>query len=285
MRAAKKVRPYLWITPALLLLTIFNIYPFLTTIVSSAFIIDRFGKLKQFVGLDNYLYLLSNKAFLQSIRNSLVFTAISVPLSKVISLLLAALACNRRKLSWFYESAFSISMAVSASVIAIVFKVMYNPSAGCINAILQLNINWLNDRRFALLAIIIIAVWRSIGYDFLFLLAAIRGIPEEVIESANLDGITVLGKIWKIYLPLVAPIMFFLICTDIVSSIMMMVYVDVLTEGGPMNSTATLLEFMYTQGFGTGNFTIAYPVAVVAFVITAIATVISFLVEKRKVQY
>lgn len=281
----KKIEPYLWLTPAFLLFGVFIFYPFLKTLFNSFFIVDRFGNLHEYVGLENYKYILNDKSFIQSIGNTIWFVILTVPISKVLGLLLALLANKKRKTSVFYEASFAIPMAMASSVTAMIFQLLYVPSLGFINGVLGIDVQWLNDPKFAMIALAIIQIWLSTGYAFIFMLSAVRSVSEELIEAANLEGATTLQKIFKIYLPLTSPTMFYLIITDLAYGMMMMSLMSVLTNGGPYGSTQTIIQYIYNQITGIGNFTDANPAAIIAFIITFIITMIGFAWEKKGVKY
>lgn len=116
----KKAEPYLWLLPAFILFAVFTFYPFLVTAFKSLFIVDSFGHLKRFVGLENYAYIFEDKVFVKSIINTLIFTLLTVPTSKILGLLLALLANKRRKTSAFYEASFAVPMAMASSVTAMI---------------------------------------------------------------------------------------------------------------------------------------------------------------------
>ncbi len=279
------VEPYLWLAPTIILFAVFTFYPFIKTAYMSLFIVNSMGETKRFVGLANYLYIFQDAKFVKSIVNTFVYVLISVPASKIIGLMLALLANKKRKTSSIYEVLFSLPMAMSMSVSAIIFQLLYNPSFGAVNYIFHLNINWLNDERYAMLAIGIISIWMSSGYAFLFMLAAVRNVPEDILESTDLEGASWWQKVRYIYMPLTSPTMFFLICTSLASSMMMTALVNVLTDGGPFHSTQTIIHYMYSQFAVAGNYTNAFPAAIVAFILAAVMTWISFLYEKKGVHY
>lgn len=281
----KKIEPYLWLTPAFLLFAVFIFYPFIKTLVNSFFIVDSFGKLHDYVGFDNYKYILSDEDFIKSIGNTIWFVILTVPISKVFGLLLALLANKKRKTSIFYETSFAIPMAMASSVTAMIFQLLYVPSLGFINGFFGINVQWLNDPKVAMIALAIIQIWLSTGYAFIFMLSAVRSVPEELIESADLEGATTLQKIIKIYLPITSPTMFYLIITDLAYGMMMMSLMSILTDGGPYGSTQTIIQYIYNQITGIGNFTDANPAAIIAFIITFIFTIIGFAWEKKGVKY
>jgi len=243
------------------------------------------GTLKRFVGFENYLYILKDETFVKAVINTLVYVILTVPVSKILGMLLALLANKRRKTSFLYETSFALPMAMAVSVTAMIFQLLFVPSLGFINGVFGLDIQWLNDPKFALLSIAIVQIWLSTGYAFIFLLSAVRGISQDIIESASLEGATPLQMLLKIYLPLTSPTMFYLIITDISFSVMMMSLSNVLTNGGPQNSTITMMQYIYKQISGTANYTNANPAAIVAFLIAFAATMAGFAWEKKGVHY
>lgn len=281
----KKIEPYLWLTPAFILFTVFIFYPFIETFINSFFIVDKFGNTIKFVGLENYKYILDDESFVKSIWNTILFVILTVPISKVLGLLLALLANKKRKTSIFYETSFAIPMAMASSVTAMIFQLLYVPSLGFINGFFGIDVQWLNDPKVAMFALAIIQIWLSTGYAFIFMLSAVRSVPEDLIESADLEGATPLQKILKIYVPITSPTMFYLIITDLAYGMMMMSLMSVLTDGGPFGSTQTIIQYVYKQITATGNFTDANPAAIIAFVMTFIVTMIGFAWEKKGVNY
>lgn len=280
-----KIAPYIWLLPAFILFFTFTFYPFIATIYKSLFIVNFYGDLVRFVGLGNYIYIFKDELFLKSVRNTLLFVVITVPVSKIFGLNLALLANKRRKTSAFYEASFAVPMAIASSVAAMIFQLLYVPTLGIVNGSTGLEIEWLNDPKIALFSLGFIQIWLSTGYAFIFLLAAVRSVPKEVIESAEIDGASSFRKMINIYLPLTSPVMFYLILTDIAFTMLMMSLMNILTEGGPFNSTTTILLYVYRQMAVTGNYTNANPAAVIAFIMTFIATMLGFLWEKRGVHY
>lgn len=281
----KKLVPYMWLLPSFILFTVFTFYPFIQTVYKSLFIVNSLGVTKRFVGLENYLYILEDEKFLIAIRNTLVFTLVTVPVSKVLGFLLALLANKRRKTSVFYETSFALPMAMASSVIAMIFQLLYVSPLGLINGLLHVNIPWLTDSRYALWAIAVVQIWLSTGYAFVFMLSAVRSVPGDILESASIDGASPFQKMISIYLPLTTPTLFYLIVTDLAYSMMMMSLVNVLTQGGPNNSTMTIMQYIYRQFAGSGNFTNANPAAVLAFLMTLAGTMVAFLWEKKGVHY
>ncbi len=280
------LEPYLYLFPAFLLIIGFVYYPFFISIIKSFFLTDSLSRIKNFVGLENFVRVFSNATFLKSIGNTFKFTIFSVPLSIGVAFILAMLASKKRKFSPLYETFFSLPMAMSSSVSAMIFELMFNVNIGVINRMLGLHIDWLNNVNTAIWVLIVIRVWMNLGYNYLFILSAIRGLPQSVLEYAELDGAGPFTKATKIVLPLVSPTVFFLFCNSLAHGLTMSNLSLILTEtGGPAKSTETMISFMYKATAASSNYNTAYPVAVIAFMISLMAIIITFTYEKKGVHY
>lgn len=285
MKKIKRIEPYVYLLPALIYFTVFSFYPFIKTIIMTFFTVDANGNVKAFAGLENYIHVFTDELFLKSIVNTLIYVVLASPVAIIIALILAILANKRTRTSCIYETMFSLTMAMSMSVAAMIFKIMYNPHIGIIDKIIGEKINWLNDSSYAMVSISFISVWLNIGFNFLFLLAAVRAVPGELLESAAIDGAGMLQKVKKVILPMISPTVFFLICTSLAKNIIMSGLPIILTEGGPKGSTTTMIYYMYKQAFGNFNYNSAYAAAVITFIFTLICMLISFSFEKKGVHY
>lgn len=289
-RIFRTVEPYLYLLPAFVLLFLFTFYPFVKNTVLSFFTVNKFREIKEFAGLANYVRVLTDETFLQAIKNTLIFVVTTVPVSIVIGLGLALLAKKRRKTSSVYEAMYALSMAISVSVVAMIFQFAFNPSMGIINKATGLNISWLTDPRTALLAIIFIQIWANIGYNFIFLLSALRGMSEEIIESAKVDGATGIRLLTKIILPMISPTLLFLLMKDIAYAMTTCSFTLILTypifhNGGPNGTTEMIMSYVYGKGIAGTNYNAAFAATTVGFVLAGIMMLLSLALEKRKVNY
>lgn len=287
-KAYKKVEPWIYLLPAILFFALFTYYPFIKTVYSSFFVVNSMGVIRRFTGLTNYIKVLNNPAFITSVGNTLIYVLLAAPLSIIIALILALIANKQRKMSPLYETMFAVTMAMSMSVSAMIFKLAYNPTIGILNYAFGTNINWLNDEKYAMLAVGIISTWMNIGYNFIFLLAAVRQIPEEIMESCALDGANPVERTWHIVLPLISPTTFYLICTSLAKSMMMSGLVLIFTNSAALNTTAnidTMISYMFKQSVNNLNYNDGYAIAIIAFIITSILMIISFRFEKKGVHY
>lgn len=289
-RIFKNVEPYLYLIPAFALLLLFTYYPFVKNTVLSFFTVNKFREIKEFAGLANYIRVLTDETFLQAIGNTLVFVITTVPVSIVIGLALALLAKKRRKTSSVYEAMYALSMAISVSVVAMIFQFAFNPSMGIINKVTGLDISWLTDPKTALKAIILIQIWANVGYNFIFLLSALRGMSEEIIESAKVDGATGIRLLTKIILPMISPTLLFLLMKDIAYAMTTCSFTLILTypvfhNGGPNGTTEMIMSYVYGKGIAGTNYNAAFAATTVGFVLAAVMMILSLILEKRKVNY
>lgn len=289
-RLGRRIEPYLYLVPAFVFLITFTYYPFVKNVILSFFTVNKYRKVRGFAGLDNYVRVLTDEKFLQAIGNTLVYVLATVPISIVIGFFLALLARKRSRLSPVYEAMYALSMAVSASVIAMVFQFVYNPSMGILNKLFHTNISWLTDTRTALLSLIVIQIWANIGYNFIFLLAGLRGVSEEVLESAQIDG-AVGGKLLlKVIVPMVSPTLFFLLVKDIAyamttCSFTLILSYPVFHSGGPNGTTETIMSYIYGKGIAGTNYNAAFAATMVGFLLASVLMALSLLLERKKVNY
>ena len=285
LKGIRRVEPLLYLLPAIFFFVVFTYYPFIKTIFNSFFLTNFMGIRKEFIGLENYIRILHDKDFLGSVKNTFIYVFASVPLSVFISLLLALIANRRRRCSAVYETMFALPMAMSTSVCAMIFDLMYNPSLGILNEILGTNISWLTDKQYTIYAISFISVWMNIGFNFLFLLAAVRNIPSDLLEAADLEGCGFFFRTTKLILPIISPTVFFLIINSLAKSMMMSGLVIILTDGARDSTASTMISYMYTQSVNSQNYNNGYAAAIIAFIITFICMLFSFYFEKKAVHY
>ncbi|WP_054976165.1 carbohydrate ABC transporter permease [Paenibacillus sp. A3] len=284
-KIGRMLKPYLFILPCIVLVLLFNYYPFVKTMVLGFTLVDMLGNPVEFVGLENFVEAFQDERLLRALLNTLQFTILTVPATLLITLTLALLAEKVRKGSRIYQVMFALPMAVSMSSAVMIFQLLMNPTIGMFNYITGLGLNWFGDEKYALTGIAIISVWMSIGFSFLFLLAALRNVPQELLESAEMEGSSYMQKLIRIKLPLISPTLFFLLCTDLIGSLLVFGPVSILTKGGPMGATETMVYWMYTEAFEKGKYGYGSAIAVIIFFIVMIFTLITFAYEKKGVHY
>lgn len=279
------VKPYLFLLPMLVFAVGFVYYPFVKTFLYSFTTVNARGEMVAFAGLENFTYLFSRREFSAALQNTLRLTLFNVPITLALTILMAMVSSKKRLLSPVYETLFTLPMAVSMSAIALIFKVLFNPTVGFVNYALGLDWGWFRDKHTAFYGIMLLDVWMGLGFNFLLFLAALRGIPEQLIEGAQLDG----GSRWKIFwyvqLPMITPTILYVVCTNMVQAMMTSGPVLILTQGGPSRATTTLIYMMYASGYSSANYSLAACISIVTFALTLGFTVAAFALEERRVHY
>jgi sn-glycerol 3-phosphate transport system permease protein len=166
-----------------------------------------------------------------------------------------------------------------------VFKSMFSPTLGFINAFFGSSLGWFESRYTAIYTVIILTVWMGVGFDFLLFQSALRGIPNHVMEAARLDGASFFKRLFKIQLPMISPTILYVVCTNTVLAMMCSGPMIIITQGGPSRSTTTLMYMMFASGYGSSNYSLAAVVSLVAFVLTFSFTILAFVFERKKVHY
>lgn len=286
LKKRKKINGYFYLLPALGLILLFSYLPFIKTIFLSFFTINANNEIVAFAGLKNYTRVVTDGEFWNAVKNTIRYTAITVPATLVMAYVFALL-CNRpRKISRIYEVMLALPMAVSMSVATTIFNLMLNPNIGPVNHYLHLNVGWLTDKNVIVYTLCIIGIWLHVGQAFLFLLAAVRNVSADLLESARLDGAGMFRQVINIYIPMTSPTLFYLLCTNLASSMMMSDLVIALTQNGTSNSMAsTMIYYMYRKAFYNFTYGPAYAAAVMAFILSFGLILISFILEKKKVHY
>ncbi len=273
----ERVAAYIFTGPAMFLLVAFLVVPILYTVRYSLFQyqIVRPDNIT-FIGLKNYIKLFADKDFWIAFRNTVYFSVLVVPLQCALALALAMLVSSRfRGVSIFRTMYFSPQLT-SMVVISILWTVLYNsnPSTGLINSLLvNLGlepINFLSNSKTAMNSIIFMSAWQGAGYQMMIFLAGLQGIPRDQYEAANVDGANKVQQFLYITLPGLRSTIMYVIQITMIQAMKLFTQPYVMTQGGPENSTKTLVYYIYTQGFQQGNFGYACSVAAVFFVIVVI---------------
>ena len=289
-RSAKRRREgrrvFFLLLPIMVFAIAFVYFPFIRTIINAFSRVNSKGIIKGFAGLENFIYTYSRKDFLPALKHTLIIAIFNVPLTLVITLTLALLSQKRRRLSAVYETMFTLPMSVSMSAACMLFKSMFSPSVGFINYFFSLKLGWFESTETALAACIILTVWMGIGFDYLLLLSALRGIPKSVMEATEVDGISLWRKIFMVEIPLISPTIFYIFCTNLVLCMMTSAPMIIIMGVSPESSaTNTLMSMMYQSGFSSSDYGLAAVLSLTAFLLTLLFTILSFVAEKRRVHY
>lgn len=278
-----KVVPYLYILPNMILFITFMIIPIFMTFYYGTVKWNGLGTPK-FIGLENYLYIFKDKVFLKSIFNTFYYAIATVPLLMVLALFFAVLLNNHIPLRGLIRSAVYAPAVVSTVVVGTVFTWIFQDQLGLINYILTslggTAIKWNNDPRFAMLMLIVATVWQKTGYNMVIYLAGLQGIPTELLEAATIDGANTWQKFRYITIPLLKNTHMFVMITCMINAFRSFDLVYTMTQGGPLNSTKTMVMYVYEQAFNKNYYGRAAAAGVVLFVFMVILTLIRFKIEK-----
>lgn len=280
-----KLEPYVFLLPSIVLFALFMYYPFFKTLYMSMGLTNARGSFQEFVGLQNYIETLASPDFTNSLIITLKFVVYTTIPSVVLGLFLALLANNKIKGASIAKVMFSIPMAVSYASASIIWMIIFHPSIGILNNILKTNIGWLVDPHWALLSVSLVTTWMNLGVNFIFIFAGLKNIPQELIESANIDGASYLRRLFSIIIPMISPTLFFVVFIDIMYAFQAFGQVNIMTNGGPGNSTNMLVFSIYREAFFNGRFDTACAQSIILFVVMLIVAIIQFIYEKKGVHY
>lgn len=245
---------YSFLAPALILLSIFLLIP-VGMVFYYAFT-DYYlltPDARQFVGLENFKRLMSDPIFIKSIGNTFKFVVCIIPVQLGAALGMALLINKQRKGNMFFKVAFFAPVVMSLVVISILWLYLLNPNEGLINALLNKvgidSMPFLTSPKQAMYTIVFVSAWQGAGYQMLLLLGGMQNIPQDVYEAADIDGFSKFQQFWYITLPLLKPTAIFVLLTTLISAFKLIVQPMVMTQGGPMNSTMTMVYYIYQTGF------------------------------------
>lgn len=277
----ERIAAYIFTSPAIVLLIAFLVVPMIYTVYYSVF---KYQVMRpddiSFIGLDNYTKLFKDAEFWKALRNTFYFTIIVVPVQCVLALALALLVSKRFKGVAVFRTMYFSPQLTSMVVISVLWTVLYNsnPNTGLINSILVgfglQPINFLTNAKTAMNAIIFMSAWQGAGYQMMIFLAGLQGIPKEQYEAASVDGANTWQQFWNITIPNLKGTIKYVIMITMIQAMKLFTQPYVMTQGGPKNSTKTMVYYIYTQGFQKGNFGYACSVAAVFFVIVVAMSLI-----------
>lgn len=285
MHIWKRIEPFVYLFPAILIFIVFVYYPFLKTIYLSFHVTNLVGKAVGFVGFDNYKELFTSPEFLNSLVVTCKYVIFTVIPAILGGFVLALLTQKKAKGVSILRVLYAMPMAVSISCASVIWMLLYHPTIGLINYVIGQQIGWLSDPSWALLAIAIVTAWMHVGFNFILLLAGLNSIPKEYYESAAIDGAGYFQTLFKITIPILSPTLFFVIVVNIIDVFQAFGQVNIMTQGGPANATNVLVYTLYQQAFLNNRFSLASASSIILFVMMLVVTLIQFRYEKKWVHY
>ena len=279
---------YIYGGPVIVAFLLFNLYPMMLGLYLSFTSWDILRP-PTFIGLRNWVDLLSDDLLLRALLQTLYYAVASVAGATVLSLALALLLNQRLKTIGFYRTFFFLPAVTSLVAIAMVWRWIYNTEFGVLNAFLGslgINpVNWLGDPVLAMPAVILMSIWRSAGFNTVLFLAGLQGVPQEYYEAAEIDGASRWDRFRHVTLPLVSPTTFFVVVNGLIGSWQVFDQVYILTRGGPQLSTITVVYLIYSNGFEWYKTGYASAMAYGLFLILIALTALQFIFQKRWVFY
>ena len=279
----------LFLAPSLVLFVAFIFLPLARTLYLSLFYTNPIGNPINFAGLDQYGELVTSRSFRTGLQATFLFAIYTVPASVVVALLLAVLGNQRLHGINVFRTLMSSTIAVSATVGAVIWLLLFNPSLGLLNYLLSLvhlpAVQWLTSTNTAIVSVSLTTLWLMLGFNIIVLLAGLQGIPEELYESAKIDGAVGVQTFRHITVPLVSPSLFFLVVVDTITVFQAFPQIHLLTRGGPVDTTRVLVYSIYLDAFVNFQFGFASAQALVLFVLILVLTLIQFRFLERRVHY
>lgn len=279
------------IAPTMIGLLVLNIIPIFQTLYLSFFKSGAFGKGNIFVGLENYSKMLQDPQVWHAVRNTLVYTLGVVPATVILAMLIAVLLNRKMKGKSIYRTIYFIPMMAAPAAVTMVWKWLYNTDYGLINHFLQSiglgKVNWIDNPNIAMISVVIIGVWSSIGYSMVLLLAGLQEIPRDYYEASNIDGASPVKQFFSITLPLVSPTLFFVLVTSIITAMQVfdVVYMMIDVTSPSYDSTVSLVYLFYNNSFKYSNKGYGSAIVMLLLVIIMIITFIQNKLQKKWVNY
>ena len=280
---------YLFLTPALSAIFVFFFIPVIAAFVMSFtdFDIYSLGNLSnaRFVGLNNYKHLFEDTLFWNALKNTFYYVFAAAPVSIAVSLF-AAILLNSKLIKYkgIFRLSYFIPVITSLVAVAIVWRFIYHPRFGILNYFLGFfgisQIDWLGNPKWAMPAIMLMSVWKNFGYNMIIFIAGLQNIPEDLYEAAVIEGAGKWQQFKSITLPLLAPTTVFISLITMIGFFQLFAEPYVMTQGGPLNSTISIVHYMYQEGFRWWNMGYSAALAFVLFLIIMIGTLIQFKLQK-----
>lgn len=279
----------LFVGPNLVLLLVFTYWPLVYNVYLSLTQWDLISPAKVFVGLENYGFLLTDREFLTAVRNTIAFTLGTVGGTVGLGLLFALLLDLPLRGRSVARSVVFAPYVLGGAAVAVFWVNMLNPRFGIVGQVASwlgtTSPDWLNHPQLAMVAVILVSVWKSVGFTTIVFLAGLQRIPQELYEAAALDGAGPLARFRHVTLPQLGPVTLFLLVVSTINSFQAFDIIKVLTDGGPVDATTTLLFYIWEQGFVAFNAGRAAAAAVLLFLLLVLVSLAQVRLGERRVSY
>ncbi len=279
----------IYLLPSLLIFALFTIYPFLKTVVTSFFATSTTGEMTKFVGLQNYIDLFTNANYLQSLGTTFLYTLLTVPLTVILALLLAVLSAQDRPGMGVFRTIFSSTMGISVAAGSVFWNLLFHPTAGLLNQVVQWMggkpIGWLTDTHYAIFAISAVSIWMNLGFSYLVLMGGLKNIDDSHYESVEIVGGGFFYRLRKVTIPLISPSLFFVFTTSLINAFQSFGLIDMLTSGGPNNTTNLMVYKLYQDAFVNFRFGSASAQGIILFLLILLISQLQTKLTERLVTY
>lgn len=282
---------YFFLTPAVVSILIFFFIPVIAAFIMSFTDFDIYALASfenvRFIGFNNYSQLFDDPLFWQSLANTAYYVVLATPLSIAVSLG-AALLLNSKLIKYkgIFRLSYFIPYITTLVAVAIVWRFIYHPKFGILNYLLSLfgiqPLDWLGDPNLAMPAIVLMSVWKNFGYNMIIFIAGLQNIPEELYEAASIEGANEWNKFKTITIPMLAPTTLFVSIITIVGFFQLFAEPYIMTQGGPLNKTLSIVGYMYQEGFRWWNMGYSASISFVLFFIILIVTILQFKLQKNR---
>ena len=275
--------------PTFVALAVLFVYPVINVFYLGFTQTNTITGISKFIGLQNYEFLFKNEIFRQALKNTFVFTLLKIVLEISISLILAVMLDMAIPLRKYLRISYFAPVIVPVVASSIIFMWLYDPQIGPLNQFLKFlhlpTSSFIYAEDTALVSIVLFAVWRGIGYDIIVFISGLQGINENAIEAAKIDGASELQIFFRIKLPLLRPVLAFVVMMGLIGCFQAFTEVDIMTDGGPNNSTILMVNYIYKQAFGNSKMGRGAAASMVLFVIILTFTIIQKVINYRKETY
>jgi len=278
---------WLFIAPTMIGLIVLNLYPIASSVYQTFFKTGDFGRGNIFVGLDNYVKVLSDAEVWQSLWNTFKYAIIEVPFSIAIALVLAVFLNRKMVFRSGYRTIFFLPMIAAPAAVAMVWRWLYNSQFGLLNHIFHTKTEWISDPKIAWISVAIIGVWSILGYNMVLFLSGIQEIPKDYYEAADIDGASGIRAFFDITLPLLSPTIFFVLVTRIIGALQVfdLVYMVMDKTNPALKNTQSIVYLFYQYSFTNGNKGYGSTIVMVLLAVIMVITVIQNIGQKKWVYY
>jgi multiple sugar transport system permease protein len=277
-----QVAAFIFILPSLITIFLFWVIPLVASIAMSFMNVDLFFSRTDFVGIENYINMYHDSRFWNALYNTFRFMLMEMPLQISISLLLAVFISRNTPFSKFTRTVLYIPVICSLTAMGILWSLLLDPTLGYYAYLLKVvgfeTVGFLKSTTWAMPAIAVMTVWKNFGLTMVILSAAMLSVPKSLYEAATLDGAGNVAQFFNVTLPLIVPALGFCVITNTIDSLKVFDQVYTMTQGGPLNSTETIVQYIYNRGFKIAPFNLGYAssIAVILFMIIIVISLVMY---------